>query len=230
MTNKDIAFLFIPSNWLEGTQTFTRHQKGCYIDLMMAQFAQDPLSLDDIKTVLGEKDFAEQWESKLKKKFIEENGMYHNARLRFEKDKRAKFTGSRRNNAKGAATDDTKQKHMHEHMSNGNNNGIVSSIENVNGIKLPFQTDFFASAWALWLQYRKEIGKNYKSITGHQAQLNKLSKYTEEIAAAMVMQSIEQNWQGIFELKQNGKQHTRQTTEQRIGEYNQLFEQKFGRN
>lgn len=76
-------------------------------------------------------------------------------------------------------------------------------------IKYPFNSAAFLKTWQLWKEYRKEIKKPYKGIISEQAALMKLSKYTEEDAIAMIMQSIENSWQGIFEIKkQNGKQQT----------------------
>lgn len=50
---KDPATLWYWNDWNGGTMTLTRHQKGCYIDLLAAQFNSGPLSLEQIKTVLG---------------------------------------------------------------------------------------------------------------------------------------------------------------------------------
>jgi len=95
---KDPAFLFYPGDWMGGTATFTRSHKGAYMDLLMAQFNYGHMSLQDIKNILNA-DFEEMWESKLKFKFIlDENGLYYNERLEFEKEKRRKFTESRGKN------------------------------------------------------------------------------------------------------------------------------------
>ena len=63
---KDPAFLFYPGDWLGGTMTFNREQKGAYMDLLMVQFNSGHMCLDDIKAVLGP-DFDTMWERKLKK-------------------------------------------------------------------------------------------------------------------------------------------------------------------
>jgi hypothetical protein len=93
---KDPAFLFYPGDWTGGTLTFTRELKGAYIDLLMAQFNQGHLPLDDIKCVLGN-DFDKLWIDKLYKKFIQdENGLFYNVRLEEEQIKRKLYTQSRR--------------------------------------------------------------------------------------------------------------------------------------
>jgi hypothetical protein len=87
---KDPAFLFYPGDWQGGTVTMSRHMKGCYIDLLVAEFNSGPLSLEEIKTVLGT-DFA-VWGS-LSKKFKQTSeGLFFNERLESEKSKRTTFT------------------------------------------------------------------------------------------------------------------------------------------
>lgn len=107
--SKDPAILFYFNDWQGGTMTMTRHQKGCYMDLLCAQFNTGHLSLDAIKTVLGN-DFA-IW-GVLQKKFkLDNDGLFYNERLLFEKNRRKNFSESRRKNASG-------EKHMPEHMEN----------------------------------------------------------------------------------------------------------------
>lgn len=118
---KDPAFLFYPGDWQGGTMIFTRHQKGCYMDLLIAQFHSGPLSLEDIKTVLGA-DFGQGWPA-LSKKFVTNNkGLFFNERLAAEVDKRKNFSESRRKNA---STKKAHAQHMHEHMENENRNENV---------------------------------------------------------------------------------------------------------
>jgi len=95
---KDPAFLFFPGDWLGGTLGFTRHQKGAYIDLMIAQFNIGHLSLKKIQSILGESDF-DLWAELLREKFvIDEKGLFYNERLDYEIHKRKNFTQSRRDN------------------------------------------------------------------------------------------------------------------------------------
>ena len=95
---KDPAFLFYPGDWLGGTMTLTRHQKGCYMDLLMAQFNSGPLSLESIKTLLGQDQAT--WtvlQGKFKKT---ENGLYFNERMEAEKEKRVKHSIKQTENVK----------------------------------------------------------------------------------------------------------------------------------
>jgi hypothetical protein len=124
---KDPAFLFYPNDWLGGTMTLTRYQKGCYIDLLMAQFNSGPLSLEAIKTLLGA-DHA-QW-AVLRAKFKQDaEGRFFNERMEAEKLKRLIFSESRKNNRIGK-TKNKKNKELVnntsktyvKHMENGNEN------------------------------------------------------------------------------------------------------------
>lgn len=119
---KDPAILWYWNDWNGGTSTFSRHLKGCYIDLLSAQFNSGPLSLLEIKTVLGS-DFGLAWPA-LQKKFKQDgNEMFYNERMEDEKKKRRAFTESRRKNA-ASPKHMLKQVHNHtvEHMENENVN------------------------------------------------------------------------------------------------------------
>ena len=109
-----------------GTTTFTRHQKGCYMDLLMAQFNEVALTIEDIQQILGPDDFKNHWESKLKAKFeTESNGrLYFNRKLRNEFIKRKKWCVSRNNNIEGKNQHSVGHmtSHMTGHMENRNEN------------------------------------------------------------------------------------------------------------
>ncbi len=113
---KDPAALFYFNDWMGGTATLSRHLKGCYMDLLCVQFNSGKLSLDEIKTVLGS-DFGSSWPT-LQKKFTVVDGLYFNERLMLEKNKRNKFSESRRANAK----------HMPKHMEDINENRNINYI------------------------------------------------------------------------------------------------------
>lgn len=198
---KDPAFLFYPNDWLGGTLTFSRHLKGCYIDLLMAQFNQGRLSIQDVQDILGA-DFDLHWERKLKSKFIEdESGRFYNERLENEKNKRANFTQSRRNNKSGHQlhmTEHMKEdmlQHMKPHMVNVNIN--TNKNINVNKIVLPFEEKNFNEAWDIWIQYRKEIRKPYKSEKSETTALKQLGKFNVEFAIHLIERSIANGWQGL---------------------------------
>jgi len=116
---KDPATLWYWNDWLAGTMTLSRHLKGCYMDLLGAQFNNDKLTLDEIKTVLGS-DFGTAWPT-LQKKFLFDNGFYFNVKGYETKNKRAEYTKSRRKNL---------TPHMGSHMENENEIIIDNELEN----------------------------------------------------------------------------------------------------
>ena len=93
----DPAVLWYFNDWAGGTITLSRFHKGCYADLLHAQFNTGHLSIDDIKTVLGS-DFGSSWPA-LQKKFVQDDeGLYFNKRLDFELNKRKNYSNSRKKN------------------------------------------------------------------------------------------------------------------------------------
>jgi len=133
--SKDPALLWYFSDWNGGTMTMSRHLKGCYMDVLSAQFFNGPLSLDEIKTVLGS-DFGSAWPA-LQKKFTQTSeGNFYNERLQAEKSKRAAFSESRRQNRKKSldkSHDMSSDKHMLPHMENENRNENTIEDENKGG-------------------------------------------------------------------------------------------------
>jgi hypothetical protein len=114
---KDPAVLWYWNDWQSGTVTLSRHLKGCYMDLLHAQFNNGRLSLAQIKTVLGV-DFAQAWPA-LQAKFKKDgNDNYYNERAEFEKIKRQTYSESRRKNGVRPHM----PKHMHTHKDNVNEN------------------------------------------------------------------------------------------------------------
>ena len=60
----------------------------------------------------------------------------------------------------------------------------------------------FHKVWKEWIQFRSEIKKKLAPST-IKGQLKKLSKLPVETAIAMLEQSIQNGWQGIFPLKES---------------------------
>lgn len=128
---KDPAFLFYPGDWQGGTLTFTRFLKGCYMDLLIAQFNNGHLSLEEIKTVLGS-DFGQAW-STLQKKFrCDEVGLFFNVKLESEMIRRQEYSKSRSRNRKSKDMNNISKTHEEsyvKHMETGNETGIrIGSI------------------------------------------------------------------------------------------------------
>lgn len=99
---KDPAVLWYWGDWGGGTRTLPRHAKGCYMDLMEAQFnsADKSLTIDEIKTVLHI-DFEVYWPMLEHKFILLTTNKYQNERLYKEILRRQKYGESRRSNAKG---------------------------------------------------------------------------------------------------------------------------------
>lgn len=141
---KDPATLWYWNDWQGGTVTLTRHLKGCYIDLLHAQFNNGRMSLSQIKTVLGV-DFGTAWPILLSKFKKDENDLYYNVRAEEEQLKRRNFNKSRSNNRSGRkkSHDKSYDSKMNNHMENENENrneaaivfkGGVGEKEQVHGV------------------------------------------------------------------------------------------------
>jgi hypothetical protein len=117
---KDPAFLFYPGDWSLGTMHLTLLQKGCYMELLVLQFAKDKFTEAQAKHMLGSS-FDLAWPS-LREKFRTDGTYYWNERLKLEKEKRKKFTDSRRNNGSIRKSVKKNYEHMVEHMEDENEN------------------------------------------------------------------------------------------------------------
>lgn len=126
---KDPAVSWVFNDWQGGTMTLSRFLKGCYMDLLTAQFNNGHLSLDEIKTVLGS-DFGSSWPT-LQKKFKVVDGLYFNERLEMEIVKRKSYNKSRRQNLK----DEEKDIKAEPHMGIGNGIGLENEFETKKGVQ-----------------------------------------------------------------------------------------------
>jgi hypothetical protein len=67
---------------------------------------------------------------------------------------------------------------------------------------VPFEDDLSNQAWTDWVKYRKEIRKPLSPSTT-ESQLNKLRPMAPHTRVGMIRQSIDNGWQGLFEIKEN---------------------------
>lgn len=174
---KDPALLWYFNDWIGGTQLLNRHQKGCYMDLLAVQFNNGPLTLEEIKSLLGS-DFG-QWPN-VQKKFAFMDGRYFNQRMEDEKSKRSKYTSSRRKN-------------LSPHMEDIN-------INENKDTELPIWLNL--KAWTAWEQHRKEKGQKM-TPTSVRLQLKLLGENKED-HVQIIKNSITNGWTGLFALKENG--------------------------
>lgn len=158
---KDPAFLFFPGDWMGGTATFTRFMKGCYMDLLIAQFNNGHLSLEEIKTVLGS-DFGQSWPTLQKKFILDDDGKYFNVKLQTETLKRRAFTESRGNNRKGKNKNisSSYEKDMSEHMEN--ENGNINRVVKERGAGENHTLEKNLTELGTYEEWRDVVCKNFK--------------------------------------------------------------------
>lgn len=80
------------------------------------------------------------------------------------------------------------------------------TINNKSNTKIEYNIfpDGFFEVWNEWLSYKKQIGKNYKTVISESSGLSKLVSLSEsnsETAKKIINQSIENDWAGFFKLK-----------------------------
>jgi len=186
---KDPAFLFYPGDWLGGTLGMSFEEKGAYIDLLMLQFNRGHMTEHMIGQTVGQ-----LW-GQISFKFKQDNkGLWYNERLDIEKEKRQRYSESRRNNISGANQHTKKavkkRGHMTKHMEDENKNENKDIIE---------------VYWDKWKKYKKdEFNFKYKSDVSEQAaktELLNLSGSNVETAIKIIEQSIANGWKGFFKLK-----------------------------
>jgi hypothetical protein len=90
-------------------------------------------------------------------------------------------------------------------------NASVNESESVNesvyeSVPEELRTNEFMNTWKEWEVYRKQIKKPLTKI-GIKKQLKSLIEHGPDIAIKMLNQSMENGWQGIFELRENNNGH-----------------------
>jgi uncharacterized protein (DUF2164 family) len=110
--SKDPAVLFYTSDFITGTLTMTDSQRGKYIILLCLQHQQGYLTQEDMMNI------CKTYDEKIFSKFTKDNlGYWYNERMKFESDKRKKYSESRSKNRNISKTYD-------KHMENENENII----------------------------------------------------------------------------------------------------------
>jgi uncharacterized protein YdaU (DUF1376 family) len=211
--SKDPAFLFYPGDWTLGTMHMSLLEKGAYMELLMLQFSRDKFTEAQAKHMLNGS-FDLVWAT-ISEKFKTDGEYYWNERLEKEKQRRARFTESRRNNALTPKNNNEhKAEHMQKHMENENENEnkdinryeiLYKKVVSKNSISIP---DGFESLILEWLKYKSEKGQSYKE-TGLKSLIKSFLKESESdsnTARAMLDYSMSKNYSGLFkETKINGK-------------------------
>jgi hypothetical protein len=110
--SKDPAVLFYTSDFITGTLTMTDSQKGKYITLLCLQHQQGYLTKEDMINI------CKTYDDKIYGKFTQDSlGYFYNERMKFESEKRKKYSESRSKNRNISKTYD-------KHMENENEDVI----------------------------------------------------------------------------------------------------------
>ncbi len=166
---KDPAFLFYPGDWNLGTMHMTHLEKGCYMDLLLLQFARGQFTEAQAKHMLnGSFDIA--WPT-VSVKFTQNDGFYYNERLKHEMERRKKFTESRKNNGsipkKTIKEAPQGQQHMHKHMENTNDNEVSVVPIQIQVGETRFFSDLYKTMMGMYLSdfpaYFKDDERDYSA-------------------------------------------------------------------
>ncbi len=93
--NNDPAVLLYTSDFLTGVLDLNMEERGQYITLLCVQHQKGHLKEETIRLLVGSVS-----DNVLKKFIKDENGYYYNPRMDIEKEKRNKFSNSRKENGK----------------------------------------------------------------------------------------------------------------------------------
>lgn len=165
---KDPAFLFYPGDWLGGTMGMTFEEKGAYMELLMMQFNRGHMTSHMIGQTIGQ-----LWVNIEDKFEVDSKGLYYNARLDIEKEKRKKFTESRKNNILGKNQYSKPLKndgHMTPHMEDRN----INEDKDVN--KSESEVEIYPTFEDFWNCYNKKVGSKEKI----KKKFDKLNQETRE--------------------------------------------------
>lgn len=131
----DPAVLFYTGDFLAGSYLFSYEQRGKYITLLCLQHQKGKLTEKDMLNICG------TYDEDIFSKFVkDEDGLFYNARMEEETQKRRKYSESRSNNRKKKKTEDvtgdvndtskTYVSHMENENRNRNRNENSNEIDN----------------------------------------------------------------------------------------------------
>lgn len=205
-------FKFEPSEWDNGNiQMCSRESKGLFIDLCSlywSRLGELPHALALQKLCNGNKDAMQELleheilgviEGQIVIEFLDEQlqdrGQTSEKR-REAAQKRWSDANAEQMQSKCKANR-IEEKREEEKKKEENTNGVYVT-------PLAFDSNEFHDAWQEWFKYRKESGKKLREST-IKKQMQFLGARTESEAIAIINQSIEKGWTGLFDLKKNGK-------------------------
>lgn len=218
---KDPAFLLYSKDILTSMLTLNWEDRGKLITIICLMHQQGRLKEETIRLLVG------SVSDSLREKFtIDKDGLWFSPRLEEETAKRNKFVESRQENGakggrpKGKTTKKklTVTKKEPVASATGNHTGDADANGNADAkpeekpkrkrekkaphdLVFPYDSPEFMKAWDTYINMRIQKGKPLKTQTGIQAKLKFLSKYDEQIATMVLMQSAENEWQDLYPLK-----------------------------
>ena len=102
---------------------------------------------------------------------------------------------------------------------------IQNQLEGNIKVDLPWSDDLFADKWKLWKEFKKQqFNFSYKQIGEESAlkNLHELSAGNMQTAVAIIQQSIDNGWMGLFQLKET-KTYPKKTTTSKPHDYDPDF-------
>ena len=206
--SKDPAVLFYYQDFLVGTEFMEDAEVGKYIRLLCHQYDKGTLTKEHILKICKTSDIDMINKCILEKFTKDEQGNYYNRRAKEEKEKRVKFSESRRKN-RSSVKDMNKicgTSDSHIENENENINKDVNYILLFNDLKNEFElTEKQEELFLLWLKYKSEKGQTYKKTGLKTLIKTKLSESngSEDELEKMVNNSISNNYSGLFSLNSN---------------------------
>jgi uncharacterized protein YdaU (DUF1376 family) len=220
------SFSFYVNDFEGGTRHMTDEELGCYVRLLLAQFNRGGIlpnntdflrrfctSFDKSWAIVGEK-FIDIGENKIQ-----------NQRLKKETSKRSNFIEKQVDNGRRGGRPKTQSKPKNNPNKTqtktqkkplGNGYGIgkgekeldmgTEEATKIPRISMPFNGKFH-ELWEEWKKYKfKQHDFKYKSDGSEQAALHELTSLAggnEELAIAIIQQSMAKGWKGLFPIKNN---------------------------
>lgn len=199
---------------LGSTQDWTDEEFGAYMRLLIYQWDKGFIP-NEMKRLLKIADSAEKNWPVLCQKFTPgEQGFLKNSvmeKIRFKRENFLKhqtengIQGGRPPKTQTQTQLKTQTKAKKKPLESEKENEIEKEFEEE--IIMPFKSENFLKSWLNWKKYRyQEFKRKYKSAQSEQqalTHLQKISNGIEEAALAVIAQSEANQWQGLFEIKNN---------------------------
>lgn len=194
------GFYFRSEKFIVGTSMMTFEDIGKYIILLATMNQKGRLTMPQMLHIIRATEMSEE----LKGKFTPDaQGKHYNVRLEYEEANPPALTKSK---LKQRPTTTTSPPVNHE-------------------IVYPFASEEFKSVWALWLKYRKEIGKPYKGTISEQAALQKMSEYPEQQAIKIIKDSMGNSYQGLIDTSNSVRANAQRPAKPTVSELVNTVEQ-----